>query len=197
MTLSSFICTKLLFYYFFLNFKSPIDIYKVYVLPTFLIYLLYISCICNLQKYALCVLLKNNVYISLNYKLSHSWHFHQYYAFRSIHSVNLLHKECQFPIESPILPCFALCLWEREWLLPWYVWERLAGMLCSALPIFSHVLAACRGSTLSSAQRWRLCLPWFSGNGSLFSHTKLYFPMLHYPTIRVIFWLPRSLSSHV
>lgn len=72
---------------------------------------------------------------------------------------------------------------------------RMAGwhaLLCSAF--FSQVLAACRGSTLSSAQRWRLCLLWFSGNASLFSHTKLYFPMLHYPTIRVIFRFLWSLA---
>lgn len=95
--------------------------------------------------------------------------------------------------KKPILPCFSLCLWEVEWLLRWYIWDWLAGMLCSVLPIFSQVLAAC-GGVHFSAQRWRLCLLWFSGNGSLFSHTKLYFPMLHYPTIRIIVRLPWSLA---
>ena len=63
------------------------------------------------------------MYILLNYKLSHCWHFYQYYAFRSTPIVNLLHKECQFPIKSPIPPCFSLCLWEVEWLFHCYTFK--------------------------------------------------------------------------
>ena len=67
------------------------------------VYFLYLqpSKICSL-----CTFKKLHVYILLNYKLSHSWHFHQYYAFRSILIVNLLHKECQFPIKSPFCLVF-------------------------------------------------------------------------------------------